>query len=312
MGGSNSQSDALHAARLFLEREIELGLDAAPVVDALPAQRGATEPVTSQQIPSQTRSSHGGHGGHGGRGQGGESAQGAQNGREPAETGGHVDMAKPQNAELSEPRPQLNELDGALVEPGIREAENLDALRSALGECDRCKLCGGRTNIVFGVGNPQADLMFIGEGPGADEDAKGEPFVGRAGRLLTDIITKGIGLRREDVYIANVVKCRPPNNRDPEPDEILACQPFLQRQVALIRPRAIVTLGKFATQCLLETRTPISQLRGKWHDYRGVPLMPTFHPAYLLRNPRDKAVVWGDIKMVMERVGIPLPPQSGA
>ncbi len=223
-----------------------------------------------------------------------------------------MDSPKPLSGVSERPRPRLNELDGALVEPAVREAGTLDELRSALGDCERCKLSGGRTQIVFGTGNPQADLMFIGEGPGADEDAQGEPFVGRAGRLLTDIITKGIGLRREDVYIANVVKCRQPNNRDPEPDEILACQPFLQRQVALIRPRAIVTLGKFATQCLLETRTPISRLRGQWHDYRGVPLMPTFHPAYLLRNPRDKRVVWGDIQLVMERVGIPLPPQNGA
>ena len=206
----------------------------------------------------------------------------------------------------------MQELDGALVEPAVREAGTLDELRGALGDCDRCKLHGGRTNIVFGVGNPEADLMFIGEGPGADEDAKGEPFVGKAGRLLTDIITKGIGIPREQVYIANVVKCRPPNNRDPEPDEILACQPFLHKQVALIRPRAIVTLGKFATQCLLETRTPISKLRGNWHDYRGVPLMPTFHPAYLLRNPRDKRIVWEDIKQVMQRIGMEVPDSSGS
>lgn len=298
MGGSNSQSDAHHAARLYLEREIELGLEAAPVVAPLAAGQGRPALEGAQPQSPESASSQGG--------------RGPENSPDGAEPGGNVDIPKPVSGDSEQPRPRLNELDGALVEPVVREAGTLDELRSALGDCERCKLSGGRTNIVFGTGNPQADLMFIGEGPGADEDAQGEPFVGRAGRLLTDIITKGIGLRREDVYIANVVKCRPPNNRDPEPDEILACQPFLQRQVALIRPRAIVTLGKFATQCLLETRTPISRLRGQWHDYRGVPLMPTFHPAYLLRNPRDKRVVWGDIQLVMERVGIPLPPQNGA
>jgi DNA polymerase len=199
------------------------------------------------------------------------------------------------------------ELAEELVEPAIRAAEDLDGLRAAIGECRRCKLCEGRTHIVFGVGSPSADLMFVGEGPGEEEDRQGIPFVGRAGSLLTDIITKGMGLRREDVYIANVVKCRPPNNRNPEPDEIVACEPFLHRQIALIRPRVIVTLGTFATQCLLKNRVPISKQRGKWHEYRGVPLLPTFHPAYLLRNPADKRVVWADIKLVMDRLGIPTP-----
>lgn len=217
---------------------------------------------------------------------------------------------RPEGGGAAAARPRVRELDGVLVEEAVRDAVSLEGLRAALGDCDRCKLCAGRTNIVFGVGNPQADLMFVGEGPGADEDAQGIPFVGKAGRLLTDIIQKGIGVPREQVYIANVVKCRPPNNRDPEPDEIIACQPFLHRQVALIRPRAIVTLGKFATQCLLETRTPISKLRGSWHDYRGVPLMPTFHPAYLLRNAREKRVVWEDIKQVMERIGLAVPASA--
>jgi len=204
-------------------------------------------------------------------------------------------------------RPVIRELPEALVESAVRRADSLDGLRDVIGDCKRCKLCNGRTNVVFGVGNANADLMFVGEGPGEDEDRQGLPFVGRAGALLTDIITKGMGLRREDVYIANVVKCRPPNNRNPEPDEIVACEPFLHRQIALIRPRVIVTLGKFASQVLLRSRTPISQLRGQWHDYQGVPLMATFHPAYLLRNPSDKRLVWDDIKKVMAHLELPMP-----
>ncbi len=202
------------------------------------------------------------------------------------------------------------ELSDLLLEPEVREAATLPALREAIGDCRRCKLCEGRTNIVFGVGNPSADLMFVGEGPGQDEDVQGQPFVGRAGQLLTTIITKGIGLAREDVYIANVVKCRPPNNRNPEPDEIVACEPFLQKQISIVAPKAIVTLGKFATHVLLREKTPISKLRGRWHEYRGVPVMPTFHPAYLLRTPSDKRVVWADIQLVMQRLGIPVPRRT--
>ena len=165
----------------------------------------------------------------------------------------------------------------------------------------RCKLHAGRTNIVFGVGNPDARLMFVGEGPGADEDEQGEPFVGRAGQLLTQII-KAMGLAREDVYIANVVKCRPPGNRNPEPDEIEACSPFLQAQIAAIGPTVIVALGKFAAQTLLQTETPISRLRGQFHSLGGVAVMPTFHPSYLLRNPAAKREVWEDMKMVMKKL----------
>jgi DNA polymerase len=149
-----------------------------------------------------------------------------------------------------------------------------------------------------------ARLMFVGEGPGQDEDRLGEPFVGRAGKLLTEIITKGMRLAREDVYIANVVKCRPPQNRNPEPDEVGACEPFLLRQIQIIAPEVIVALGKFAAQTLLRTTTPITRLRGVWHDYHGIPLMPTFHPAYLLRNPGDKRLVWEDVKQVMGVLGI--------
>jgi uracil-DNA glycosylase family 4 len=182
------------------------------------------------------------------------------------------------------------------------KANNLEELRAAIGDCRRCKLCSGRTNLVFGVGNPNADLMFIGEGPGRDEDLQGEPFVGRAGQLLTDIITKGMGMKREDVYIANVVKCRPPENRNPEPDEVAACEPFLKKQIDLVRPRIIVALGKFAVQTLLQSKVPITKLRGQWHSYHGIKLMPTFHPAYLLRNPADKKLVWEDIKKVIKEL----------
>jgi DNA polymerase len=156
--------------------------------------------------------------------------------------------------------------------------------------------------LVFGVGNPRARLMFVGEGPGRDEDLQGEPFVGRAGQLLTDIITKGIGLKREDVYIANVVKCRPPDNRNPEADEVAACEPFLKKQIDLVRPEIIVALGKFAVQALLQSNAPISKLRGDWRRYHGIKLMPTFHPAYLLRNPADKKLVWEDIKKVIQEM----------
>ena len=182
------------------------------------------------------------------------------------------------------------------------QAKSLEELRAAIGDCRRCKLWPGRTHLVFGVGNPNAKLMFIGEGPGRDEDLQGEPFVGRAGQLLTDIITKGMGFRREDVYIANVVKCRPPENRNPEPDEVASCEPFLKKQIDLVRPEIIVALGKFAVQTLLQTKAPITKLRGNWHSYHGIKLMPTFHPAYLLRNPADKKLVWQDIKKVMKEM----------
>jgi DNA polymerase len=183
-------------------------------------------------------------------------------------------------------------------------AADLGALQSVIGDCQRCRLAKGRTNLVFGVGNPNARLMFVGEGPGRDEDLKGEPFVGRAGMLLTDIIEKGMKLSRADVYICNVVKCRPPDNRNPEPDEVESCSPFLRQQIALVRPEVIVALGKFAAQTLLQTSTPITRLRGQWFAYQGVPLMPTLHPAYLLRNPGDKKLVWQDIKSVMARLGM--------
>jgi len=174
----------------------------------------------------------------------------------------------------------------------------LQLAREELGDCQRCKLARGRTNLVFGVGNPEAHLVLVGEGPGADEDAQGEPFVGKAGQLLNKMI-EAMGYRREDVYICNVVKCRPPGNRNPEPDEIEACEPFLKKQLAALRPRVIVTLGKFAAQCLLRDETPISRLRGNFRTYEGVQLMPTLHPAYLLRDPSKKKETWEDLKTVM-------------
>ena len=177
-------------------------------------------------------------------------------------------------------------------------ADTLPAIREDLGPCTRCKLAGlGRRQIVFGVGNPVADLMFVGEAPGADEDIKGEPFVGRAGQLLTKII-EAIDLRREDVYIANVIKCRPPQNRNPEPDEVEQCEPFLFRQIDTIRPKVIVALGKFAAQCLLKTTEPITKIRGREFTYRDAILIPTYHPAYLLRTPSAKRDVWEDMKRV--------------
>jgi uracil-DNA glycosylase len=187
------------------------------------------------------------------------------------------------------------------AEPGVGEspAELLAALKVEIGPlCVRCKLCElGRSQVVFGVGNPKARLMFVGEAPGEDEDRQGEPFVGRAGQLLTKII-EAISLSREQVYIANVIKCRPPGNRNPEPDEVAACEPFLFRQIAAVQPQVIVTLGKFATQCLLRTTDPITRLRGREFEYRGATLVPTFHPAYLLRNPPAKREVWEDMKKV--------------
>jgi uracil-DNA glycosylase family 4 len=174
----------------------------------------------------------------------------------------------------------------------------LAEVRADIGDCTRCKLHGlGRSQIVFGVGNPEADLMFVGEAPGADEDIQGVPFVGRAGQLLTKII-EAIGMKREDVYIANVIKCRPPQNRNPEPDEVETCEPFLFRQIDIIRPKVIVALGKFGAQTLLRTLEPISRLRGRVFEYRGAKLIPTFHPAYLLRNPSSKRDVWEDMKLV--------------
>lgn len=186
-------------------------------------------------------------------------------------------------------------------EPGADSEDSKGLLQKISDElvgCQRCALCHARKNIVFGTGNPKAHLVFVGEGPGADEDRLGEPFVGRAGQLLTKMID-AMGFKREDVYICNVVKCRPPENRDPKPEEVNACEPFLVRQLLAIKPQVIVALGRHAAQTLLKNAVPMSKIRGQWQEYRGIKMMPTFHPAYLLRNPPAKKEVWEDLKKVM-------------
>jgi DNA polymerase len=183
------------------------------------------------------------------------------------------------------------------------ERPTLAEVRAALGECTRCRLSQGRTQIVFGDGNPDAELMFIGEGPGVEEDRRGLPFVGRAGELLTSMIEKGLGISRGEVYICNIVKCRPPENRTPLADEASACRPFLDGQIAAVRPRVIVALGKPAASQLLGRDVSITRIRGIWHEYRGIPLMPTFHPAFVLRQytPENRRAVWSDLKAALER-----------
>lgn len=195
---------------------------------------------------------------------------------------------------------------GSDVGPG---AETVEEVRQDLGDCRRCSLGDGRTRLVFGVGNPAARLLFVGEAPGRDEDRQGMPFVGEAGQLLTRII-QAMGFKREDVYVCNVLKCRPPENRNPLPEEIDACRPFLLRQIKAVGPEVIVALGTFAAQTLLDAREPISMLRGQFHNYHGIPLMPTFHPAYLLRNPAMKREVWDDMKAVMRMLGLEATEKS--
>ena len=217
---------------------------------------------------------------------------------------------EPTEPELADPEPlEPKELQPSEpVEPSeppepmrvfASQTDALQAIKIEIGpDCSRCKLHTlGRRQVVFGVGNPNADLMFVGEAPGADEDIQGEPFVGRAGQLLTKII-EAINLKREDVYIANVIKCRPPQNRNPEPDEVEQCEPFLFKQIETIKPKVIVALGKFAAQSLLKTTEPITRIRGREYKYRDAILMPTYHPAYLLRNPSSKREVWEDMKRV--------------
>jgi len=179
--------------------------------------------------------------------------------------------------------------------------KTLAALEDNLNGCSRCSLCQQRNNIVFGAGHPQARVVLVGEAPGREEDLQGYPFVGEAGKLLEKILL-AMNLSRETVYICNVIKCRPPGNRDPHPDEIVACEPFLKQQLAAIKPEIIITLGRFAAQTLLKTTTPVGKLRGRWYEYEGIALMPTFHPAYLLRNPSGKRPVWEDMKQVMQRL----------
>jgi uracil-DNA glycosylase len=202
------------------------------------------------------------------------------------------------------PEPEPNDADS--IDVPQEGAEGLDAVREALGDCQRCCLAETRKHIVFGEGSPTADLMFIGEAPGGDEDQQGVPFVGAAGQLLTKMI-KAMGLERDEVYIGNIIKCRPPRNRDPNPDEIEACEPFLRRQIDAIGPRIIIAMGGFAAKTLLRTDQGITRLRGHFKTYHGIPLMPTFHPAYLLRNAAQKRPVWQDLQTVMaemDRLGL--------
>jgi uracil-DNA glycosylase family 4 len=191
-------------------------------------------------------------------------------------------------------------------------AEALAATRLEIGDCTRCKLHTlGRKQIVFGVGSPEADLMFVGEAPGADEDTQGIPFVGRAGQLLTKMI-EAMGFKRDEVYIANVIKCRPPENRNPDPDEVETCEPFLFQQIAAIQPKVIVALGSFAAKTLLKTQSPISRLRGRVYDYHGAKLVPTFHPSYLLRSPGQKREAWEDLKLALGLLGREAPTRGAA
>jgi DNA polymerase len=197
----------------------------------------------------------------------------------------------------------------AAAEPAVRERGTLAVVREEVGECTRCKLHSTRTKLVFGVGADETPLMFVGEAPGAEEDRRGEPFVGAAGQLLDRMIA-AMGWTRETVYIANVLMCRPPGNRDPQPDEVSQCLPFLHRKIEVIRPRIIVALGKPATHALLSTSAPISALRGRFHEFRGIKVMPTFHPAFLLRSPDRKRDAWSDLKQVieeLERIGVRSP-----
>ena len=223
----------------------------------------------------------------------------------------------PQPQELPAIQAAVPEASGAEAPQGSAESlvpavgtETLEDIRAVLGDCHRCQLGDQRTNLVYGVGSPRARVVFVGEAPGRDEDLQGEPFVGEAGQLLTKII-QAMGLQRQDVYICNVLKCRPPGNRNPQPEEVEACSPYMLRQVKAIGPEVVVALGTFAAQTLLQSREPISKLRGQFHDYHGIPLMPTFHPAFLLRSPEKKREVWIDIKLVMERLGLAIPAAKG-
>jgi uracil-DNA glycosylase len=267
--------DALAAARAWLEELHEAGLEefpaagperdgAAPELPA-PAPRPAQAPAS---VPPQ-----------------------------PAQTGSSV-------AQPAQPAPSTAP-DAPLLEPigDFGRPVTLEGVRAALGECTRCRLSAGRGRIVFGDGDPQADLMFIGEGPGAEEDRCGLPFVGRAGELLTSMIEKGLGIARGDVYICNIVKCRPPENRTPLADEVSTCRPFLDGQIQAVQPKVIIALGKPATSLLLGRDVPITKVRGTWHDYRGIPLMPTLHPAYVLRQytAENRRNVWDDLKAALTR-----------
>ena len=227
------------------------------------------------------------------------------NGAEKREQGAFMPPAKPVPAPIIVPPPS-----GASLFDERIENDSLPRILDDIGpNCTRCKLHKARTQIVFGVGNPKAQLVFVGEGPGRDEDEQGEPFVGRAGKLLTQMI-EAMGLRRQDVYICNVVKCRPPENRLPEKDEIATCSPYLFRQLGVIQPKVICCLGSCSAQTMLQTTQGISRFRGEWFDYHGAKLIATYHPAYLLRNPPAKSEVWKDLQKIMAYLGLELPKKK--
>ena len=208
---------------------------------------------------------------------------------------GYIDMEETLSREMH----NVKAIDAAVSDTDGNKRATIDTLKEKLTSCNKCKLAKNRTKLVFGEGNIDSKIVFIGEAPGRDEDESGRPFVGRAGKLLTKII-EAIGFQREEVYIMNIVKCRPPENRNPENDEISACEPFMLRQIEIIKPKIICTLGSFASQTLLKTKVPISKLRGQFHDYHGIKLMPTFHPAFLLRDPHKKREVWEDMKIIIQ------------
>ncbi len=292
---SHENDNARDCARdllALLEWWKSLGVESVPVGEAglpplqAPARRPATPPPS--QRPSAPPA---------GRPANGSSSASLQERRN-----------APPMRQRSAPKPrQPIQQNTPIPEEKLPETNNLEELQGVIGDCKRCPLCNGRTKIVFGEGDPKAEVMFIGEGPGADEDRSGRPFVGRAGKLLTDIIEKGMGVPREKVYIGNIVKCRPPGNRNPETLEMQTCIPFLRQQIRLIQPKVLVLLGKIPTAALLNdfnvVKTPITRWRGEWRRYDSIPTMPTFHPSYLLRNPKAKREVWEDIKQVMDRLG---------
>jgi uracil-DNA glycosylase family 4 len=239
--------------------------------------------------------------------------------REPLDVSANATTGSPLQADEREEMTPRSTTAANIVEAAVLRVESsatdpvraLKLIREDLGDCTRCRLHKqGRKQIVFGVGNPTADLMFIGEAPGADEDLQGEPFVGRAGQLLNNMI-KAMGIEREQVYIANIIKCRPPGNRTPERDECETCSPFLMRQIEVIKPKAIVALGAVAAKTLLAINAPMAELRGRWYDFRGTKLAVTYHPAFLLRDPRQKKEAWKDLQMVMKELGLRAPGPKG-
>jgi uracil-DNA glycosylase len=218
-----------------------------------------------------------------------------------------LSLPKEKSAAAPSASPVVKETAKTLASVEAGQPVTLESIREEIGDCTRCKLHKGRNSIVYGEGDPKAAIVFVGEGPGFDEDQQGRPFVGAAGQLLTDIIEKGMKIKRVEVYICNIVKCRPPNNRNPEPDEVEACIGFVRKQITAINPRVIVTLGNVPTQNLLNTKQGITRIRGTWQEYHGIPVMPTFHPSYLLRSPGEKKKVWEDIQLVMKNLGMTIP-----